>query len=50
MAVSLVKALCTYAICPGALAETSGEPQEANCCLLHRVRQHLTMENPEEAC
>lgn len=49
MAVSLLKALCTSAISPGALAET-GELQEADCCVLDGVRQHLTTEDPEEAC
>lgn len=50
MAVSLLKALCTSAVSPGALAETSREPQEADCCVLDRVKQHLSVENPEEAC
>lgn len=49
MAVSLLKALCTSAVSPGALAETA-ELQEAVCCVLDGVRQHLTMEDPEEAC
>lgn len=49
MAVSLLKALCTSAISPGALAETE-ELQEADCCVLDGLRQHLTTEDPEEAC
>lgn len=50
MAVYLLKTLCTSAVSPGALAETSGELQEADYCVLDRVRQHLTMEDLEEAC
>lgn len=49
MAVSLLKALCTSAISPGAQAETE-ELQEAACCVLDGLRQHLTTEDPEEVC